>query len=97
MIVCVPVVSSAQDRSVEALGRIRVVTVGGRQSCGGKSVPEVFTRRTRIWSPATPLKLKQSISPGTPIVPVVGGAPKASVVQPVGLFRRWMADRKSVV
>ncbi len=81
MIVYVPVVSIAQDTSVAVVGPQMLVPFGRTTSWGGNSVPEVFTRRTRIWSPAMPLKLKQSISAATPIVPVVGAAPKVSAVQ----------------
>ena len=51
----------------------------------------VAAERSRSRSPDTALNVKQSSSPAAESVPVAGGAPKATGVQPAPVFRRWMA------
>jgi hypothetical protein len=71
-----------------------VVPLGRMTSCEANSVPEVSTRRMRIWPPIAPVKRKQSISPLAPIDAAVGAAPKVSAghVAAGGLLRRWSAS-----
>ena len=91
MIVKVPVSSSEQVWSVEVVAPHMVVPSGRTTSSKGFTEPEVFTIRTRIWSPAVPLKLKQSISAAAEMVPIDGAAPKVRAVQPPVAFSRRMA------